>query len=93
MPKTRTTVTLDQDVIRAVKIRAARSGRSVSEVIEDSLRRDLGIGALEQLWAGVKPAPEAEGIELADAELHALREEAPSRRGSQPRRSRPPHPG
>jgi hypothetical protein len=56
MPKTRTTVTLDQEVIRAVKIRAARSGRRDSEVIEDSLRRDLGLGALEQLWSQVKPA-------------------------------------
>lgn len=82
MPKTRTTVTLDQDVIRAVKIRAARSGRRDSEVIEDSLRRDLGLGALEQLWAQVKPAPEAEGMELADAELHAMREERRAAGGS-----------
>jgi hypothetical protein len=82
MSKTRTTVTLDQDVIRAVKIRAARSGRRDSEVIEDSLRRDLGLGALEQLWARVKPAPEAEGIELADAELHAMREERRASGGS-----------
>jgi plasmid stability protein len=75
MSKTRTTVTLDEDVIRAVKIRAARSGRRDSEVIEDSLRRDLGLGVLEEVWARVKPAPEAEGMELADAELHAMRGE------------------
>ena len=75
MPKTRTTVTLEEDVIRAVKIKAARSGRRDSEVIEDSLRRDLGLDALDELWARVKPAPEGEGMELADSELHAMRRE------------------
>lgn len=75
MSKMRTTVTLDEDVIRAVKIQAARSGRRDSEVIEDSLRRDLGLDALDRLWARVTPAPEAEGMELANAELHAMRRE------------------
>lgn len=82
MPTTRTTVTLDQDVIRAVKIEAARSGRRDSEVIEDSLRRDLGLEALDELWAGVKPAPEREGMELADSELHAMRGERRAASGS-----------
>jgi hypothetical protein len=75
MPLTRTTVTLDRDVIRAVKIEAARSGRRDSEVIEESLRRDLGLDALDELWAGVEPAPEQGGMELANAELHAMRRE------------------
>lgn len=75
MPKTRTTVTLDEQVLRAVKMRAARTGTRDSEVIEGSLRRDLGLDALEELWSRVEPAPDAEGLELADAELHALRRE------------------
>jgi hypothetical protein len=75
MPKSRTTVTLDEEVIRAVKIKAARSGRRDSEVIEDSLRRDLGLDDLEEVWARVKPAPEAEGLVLANAEVHAMRGE------------------
>lgn len=75
MPKTRTTVTLDEDVIRAVKIKAARSGRRDSEVIEESLRRDLGLDALEEIWARVRPASEVEGLDLAGAELHAMRGE------------------
>jgi hypothetical protein len=75
MPKTRTTVTIDEDVFRAVKIKAARTGRRDSQVIEESLRRDLGLEGLEDLWARVKPAPEREGMELADAEVHAMREE------------------
>ena len=51
MPKVRTTVTLDQDVLRSVKVRAARQGKGDSEVIEESLRRDLGFDLLERLWA------------------------------------------
>lgn len=73
MSRTRTTVTLEEDVLRAVKIKAARSGMRDSEVIEDSLRRDLGLDALDELWARVKPAPEGEGMELATSELHAMR--------------------
>jgi len=74
MAKTRTTVTLDEDLFRAVKIKAARSGKRDSQVIEEALRRDLGLG-LEDIWARVTPASEAEGRELANAELHAMRGE------------------
>ncbi|HEX3519212.1 MAG TPA: hypothetical protein VHT29_09290 [Solirubrobacteraceae bacterium] len=31
-------------------MRAARTGRGDSQVIEDSLRRDLGLDLLERLW-------------------------------------------
>ncbi len=75
MPKTRTTVTLDEEVFRAVKIKAARTGKRDSQVIEESLRRDLGLEGLEDLWARVVPAAEDEGLALADAELHAMRKE------------------
>lgn len=51
MTKVRTTLTLDADVLRAVKVRAARTGKGESEVIEESLRRDLGLDLLERLWA------------------------------------------
>jgi hypothetical protein len=51
MPKTRTTLTIDEDVMRAVRVRAARAGMRDSEVIEQALRRDLGLELLERLWA------------------------------------------
>jgi hypothetical protein len=51
MPKARTTVTLDERVLRAVRIKAARTGRRDSEVIEEALRRDLGLELLERIWA------------------------------------------
>jgi hypothetical protein len=37
----RTTLTIDEDVLKWVKIRAARTGKPDSAVIEESLRRDL----------------------------------------------------
>lgn len=48
--KVRTTVTLDEEVLRAVKVRAARTGKRESQVIEDALRRDLGLDLLAGLW-------------------------------------------
>jgi plasmid stability protein len=50
MAKVRTTLTIDDSVMKAVKVRAARTGRGDSEVIEASLRRDLGLDLLERLW-------------------------------------------
>jgi len=38
MAKTRTTLTVDEEVLRAVKIRAARTGKGESEIIEEALR-------------------------------------------------------
>lgn len=51
MTKTRTTLTIDEEVLRAVKVRAARTGKGESEVIEEAVRRDLGLDLMERLWA------------------------------------------
>ena len=51
MPKVRTTLTLDAEIMRLVKVRAARQGKGDSEVIEESLRRDLGLELLQRLWS------------------------------------------
>lgn len=50
MAKVRTTLTLDEEVLRAVKVRAARTGKGDSAVIEEALRRDLGLDLLKQVW-------------------------------------------
>jgi Ribbon-helix-helix protein, copG family len=50
MAKVRTTLTIDEGVLRAVKVRAARVGKGDSEVIEAALRRELGFDLLERLW-------------------------------------------
>jgi hypothetical protein len=48
--KARTTITVDERVLRAVRVKAARSGRRDSDVIEEALRRDLGLDLLERVW-------------------------------------------
>jgi len=74
MSKVRTTVTLDEEVLRAVKVQAARSGKRDSDVIEEALRRDLGFELLDRLWARAD-LDEDEAMELAlEAQREARRE-------------------
>jgi DNA-binding CsgD family transcriptional regulator len=73
MPKTRTTLTIDEEVLRALKVRAARSGKGESEVIEEAVRRDLGLDLMDRLWAR-NDMSEDEAMELAtEAQLDARR--------------------
>jgi len=72
MAKVRTTLTLDEGVLRAVKIRAARTGQRDSEVIESALRRDLGLDLLDRLWDRNKLS-EQEAVALAVEAQHATR--------------------
>jgi len=72
VPKVRTTLTIDPEVLRAVKVRAARTGKGDSEVIEEALRRDLGLDLVERLWAK-NDIPEDEAMKLAVEAQHATR--------------------
>lgn len=72
MSKVRTTVTLDEEVLRWVKVRAARLGKGDSQVIEDSLRRDLGLELLERLWSENR-MDEAKAMKLALEVQHSTR--------------------
>ena len=72
MAKTRTTVTIDDEVLRAVKVRAARTGKGDGEVIEEALRRHLGLDLLDRLWAR-NDLGEQEAVALAVEAQHATR--------------------
>ncbi len=72
MPKTRTTIVLDDRVLRAVRVKAARLGRPDSEVIEEALRRDLGLHMLEQAWATAN-LDQDEALRLAVEAQHEAR--------------------
>ena len=72
MAKMRTTLTIDDSVMRAVKLRAARTGRGDSEVIEEALRRDLGLDLLEGLWER-SALQEADAMALAVEAQHKTR--------------------
>ena len=72
MAKMRTTVTIDEEVLRAVKVRAARTGKGDSEVIEEALRRELGLDLLDRLWRRNRMS-EGEATELAVKAQHQTR--------------------
>jgi len=74
MPKVRTTLTIDEDVLRAVKVRGARTGKGDSEVIEEALRRELGLDLFERVWARNDDLTEDEAMALAlEAQEYARR--------------------
>jgi Ribbon-helix-helix protein, copG family len=75
MPKIRTTLTIDDAVLRAVKVKAARTGKPDGQVIEEALRRDLGLDLLDRLW---------QRNDLSEQEASALAVEAQHR--TRPRR-------
>ena len=72
MPKARTTLTIDAEVLRAVKVRAARTGKADGEVIEEALRQHLGLDLLDRLWAR-NDMTEGDATALAVEAQHATR--------------------
>jgi hypothetical protein len=72
MAKTRTTLTIDDAVLRAVKVRAARTGKGDSEVIEEAVRAHLGLDLLDRLWER-NDMSEQEAVALAVEAQHAAR--------------------
>ena len=74
MAKVRTTLTIDEDVLRAVRVRAARSGKRDSEVIEEAVRQQLGLDLLRRVW---------QQADLAEDDATALAVEAQHRTRSQ----------
>lgn len=73
MRKVRTTLTIDEDVLRAVKVRGARTGKGDSEVIEEAVRRELGLDLLDRLWDRAE-ADEEEALALAREAQHQTRD-------------------
>lgn len=84
MARKKTTVYIDETLLRAAKVAAARSGKHEYEIFEEALRDHLGIGgAVERIWAGINPeeAPsEDEAARLAAEERAAVRSNRASRR-------------
>jgi hypothetical protein len=76
MSKVRTTLTVEEEVMRAVKIAAARTGKGDSQVIEEALRRDLGLDLLKQLWTRNQMSEE-DAMALAVEAQHATRRNRP----------------
>lgn len=84
MVRKKTTVYIDEALLRAAKVAAARSGMREYEVFEEALRKHLGLAdAVERIWAGISPeeaSSEREAARVAAEELAAVRSERSSRR-------------
>lgn len=78
MARAKTTVYLDPDVLRATRIRAARTGKKDSDVVEEALREYLGLAVIDRVRARSNLSAD-EALTLAYEELNAARKR-PSRR-------------
>ncbi|MGH7776993.1 MAG: hypothetical protein ACREPI_07435, partial [Candidatus Dormibacterales bacterium] len=68
--RVKTTLSIDQGLMRQVRVRAARTGRRDSEVLEDALRQGLGI--IERIRAKAN-LPEDAAADLAHEAVHEAR--------------------
>jgi hypothetical protein len=72
---------VDEAVMRAARVRAARTDKRDSEVVEDALRAYLGFDVLAGVWAR-SDLGEDEAMRLAVEETHAVRADKRAARGS-----------
>jgi hypothetical protein len=74
MARAKATVYLDPEVLRATRIRAARTGKRDSDVVEEALREYLGLAVIDRIRSRFDLAEE-EAMRIANEELHAMRRE------------------
>jgi hypothetical protein len=80
VPREKTTIYVDRDVLRATRAAAARTGRSVSDVVETALRDFLGMSLIQRVQEKADLGEE-EAMKLAYQELHAMRRSRGQRTG------------
>lgn len=84
MARSKTTVYLNPEVLRATRILAARTGKRDSDVVEEALRRYMGMEVVDRIRSRADLSPE-DADALAYRELHAARREKRSARRSRTR--------
>ncbi len=67
--KRKTTVYLEDDVLRAMRVAAARSGKRDYQVLEEALRSHLGLTLLEKVGER-SGLGETDALRIAYEELH-----------------------
>jgi hypothetical protein len=72
MAKRKTTIYVDEDLLRGAKILAARSGKKDYEVLEDALRSHLGVEVLDAVRSRSE-LTEDQALELAYEALDGTR--------------------
>jgi hypothetical protein len=73
MARRKTTVYLDDDLLRAAKVYAARKDLRDSDVIESALREYLGLDLFESVWSRNTDLDADEALRVAYEELAAAR--------------------
>jgi hypothetical protein len=79
MARVKTTLSIDEGLMRQVRVRAARTGRRDSEILEAAVREGLGI--IDRIRAKANLDEEAAG-DLAHRAVHEGRLTRPSRRAA-----------
>jgi hypothetical protein len=79
MARRKTTVYVDEDILKAAKVYAARKDMRDSEVFENALRSYLGIDLLNSVWEHNRDFEPEEAERLAYEALEAARVERGSR--------------
>jgi hypothetical protein len=74
MARRKTTTYLEEDVARAARVMAARTGQKEYEIINEALRGYLGLAAVEKVWARNRLSTD-EASTLAYSELTQMRRE------------------
>lgn len=72
MARKKTTVYVEEDLLRNARVAAARAGKRDSDILEDALRSYLGIEVLDRVWAR-SDLTEDQALRLAYDELHKER--------------------
>lgn len=78
MTKRKLTVAVDEDLVMALKVAAARSHRHDYEIVEEALRSHLGMqSTVDRIWAGLggEALDENEAIDVAVSEVKVVRAE------------------
>lgn len=70
--KRKTTVYIEEDLLRAAKLLAVRSSKKEYEVFEEALRKHLGLDVIQKVRSR-SALGEDEAMALADEEKHASR--------------------
>jgi hypothetical protein len=73
MAKRKTTIYVDEEILRAARVAAARSGKRDSQIVEEALREYLGLGVVNRVWSRSRLS-EDDALALAYEELHASRD-------------------
>lgn len=74
MAKAKTTVYVDEEVLRSARVFAARKDLKDSEVVERALRQFLGMDLLERIWSKVSGIDADEALAVATDEVRAHRQ-------------------